>query len=235
MNTSVNYYAVLGITNNATPKEIKVSYYNLSKTHHPDKGGDEEVFAKIAEAYTILTDNKEEYDRKSKFGKDYDETLELYDMDVNFDYQKTKEKFDKAKDEHLDIYVEINEDFNGSIEYERWKVCGSCDGSGKDMSSKIKIMGADGSFKYFEADDGCDFCEGSGKDWRGNDCSYCRGKGKVGMTPCQKCVDGRVKGKEKVSGIKLEEGDKTKLEFFGNYSVKSPGKVGNLYLLKPIL
>lgn len=57
-------YEILEVEENATTKEIKKAYRSLSKIHHPDKGGDEEEFKKISEAYNILSDEKlrEAYD-----------------------------------------------------------------------------------------------------------------------------------------------------------------------------
>ena len=70
MNKFTNYYGILGINNKATAKEIKLAYYAISKENHPDKGGDEDLFKEITEAYKILSnkDTKAEYDKKSKFG-----------------------------------------------------------------------------------------------------------------------------------------------------------------------
>lgn len=50
-------YVILGIGLCASHKEIKEAYRNLSKIHHPDAGGDRNVFNKICEAYHILADN----------------------------------------------------------------------------------------------------------------------------------------------------------------------------------
>jgi curved DNA-binding protein CbpA len=50
-------YDVLGLNKTATKEEIKKAYRNLSKQHHPDVGGDEEVFKKISHAYNILSDD----------------------------------------------------------------------------------------------------------------------------------------------------------------------------------
>ena len=52
---------VLGISINSTFKEIRTSYLSLAKQYHPDKGGDEELMAKIAEGYNFL---KNEYEDK---------------------------------------------------------------------------------------------------------------------------------------------------------------------------
>ncbi len=47
---------ILGITSAATEGEIKKAYRTLSRTHHPDRGGNAEVFQKIAKAYEALSD-----------------------------------------------------------------------------------------------------------------------------------------------------------------------------------
>lgn len=60
----MEYYEILGVDNDATPDEIKKSYRKLAAIHHPDKGGDEEIFKKISDAYEILSDSelREAYD-----------------------------------------------------------------------------------------------------------------------------------------------------------------------------
>jgi hypothetical protein len=55
-----NYYAVLGLTVDATLDEIKWSFRKLAHQHHPDKTGidtqNTEVFQHILEAYQVLSD-----------------------------------------------------------------------------------------------------------------------------------------------------------------------------------
>jgi DnaJ-class molecular chaperone len=66
-----DYYKILEVNENASPEEIKKSFRKLSLKHHPDKpGGDIEVFKRINEAYSILSDSNErqQYDMKRKFG-----------------------------------------------------------------------------------------------------------------------------------------------------------------------
>ena len=53
-----DFYKILGITKNASKEEIKKSYRKLSMKHHPDRGGNKEMFQKINEAYQILGDER---------------------------------------------------------------------------------------------------------------------------------------------------------------------------------
>ena len=53
--SSVNHYDVLGVDPSATLKDIKRAFRKKAMKHHPDRGGDEEEFKKINEAYEILS------------------------------------------------------------------------------------------------------------------------------------------------------------------------------------
>ena len=57
-NTHVEYnpFMILEIDEGATTKEIRKAYKALSLIHHPDKGGNEELFVQINKAYQALTD-----------------------------------------------------------------------------------------------------------------------------------------------------------------------------------
>ena len=69
----MNYYEILGITNNATTKEIKKYYYKLAKKYHPDKNNGDlnkcEEFKLLTEAYTTLSNPKKRlfYDINLKY------------------------------------------------------------------------------------------------------------------------------------------------------------------------
>ena len=65
MSTREDLYEVLGVSKSANDDEIRKAYRKLCLTHHPDKGGDEEVFKRIKLAYEILSDfiRRKEYDK----------------------------------------------------------------------------------------------------------------------------------------------------------------------------
>jgi DnaJ-class molecular chaperone len=53
----MDHYSILGVPKTATPEEIKQAYKKKVKEHHPDRGGDEEHFKRINEAYEILSNS----------------------------------------------------------------------------------------------------------------------------------------------------------------------------------
>ena len=66
-----DYYAVLGVSSNASPKEITKSYRKLARTHHPDaSGGNEDRFKEVSAAYDVLGDQtkRAEYDEARRLG-----------------------------------------------------------------------------------------------------------------------------------------------------------------------
>ena len=76
-----NPYDVLGVSSESSPEEIKSKYKSLAQHHHPDKGGNEEVFKKIKAAYEILIDpvRRKQYDTTGSTKQDRsirDECLE---------------------------------------------------------------------------------------------------------------------------------------------------------------
>ncbi|MCF8037106.1 MAG: DnaJ domain-containing protein [Desulfobacteraceae bacterium] len=53
-----SYYAILGISPDASKQEVKDAYRQLAKQYHPDHGGgDSGKFRDIQEAYSVLADS----------------------------------------------------------------------------------------------------------------------------------------------------------------------------------
>ncbi|MCF8029232.1 MAG: DnaJ domain-containing protein [Desulfobacteraceae bacterium] len=62
-----SYYAILGISPDASKQEVKDAYRQLAKQYHPDhEGGDSGKFRDIQEAYSVLADagRRRKYEQK---------------------------------------------------------------------------------------------------------------------------------------------------------------------------
>ena len=111
---SVDLYAVLTLTSEATTDDIKKAYRKLALIHHPDKHASKDDDAKAAAvlkfqqigfAYTVLGDEKrrERYDKTGKTDESLDfgvgeDGWEAYFEDL-FE-RVTKEKLDELKKEY---------------------------------------------------------------------------------------------------------------------------------------
>ena len=93
-----DYFKILGVSRNATDKEIKSAFRKLARKFHPDlhphDERDESVFKEINEAYEILSDE----DKK----KSYEEYLSYWSKNIygnsrDFAREKNDKRFDKYK------------------------------------------------------------------------------------------------------------------------------------------
>ena len=59
-----DYYQILGVLRNASDEDIKKAFRRQAMQHHPDRGGDQNRFQEINEAYAVLSDpeRRAEYD-----------------------------------------------------------------------------------------------------------------------------------------------------------------------------
>ena len=88
---SKSHYEILGVLKTSTQEEIKKAYRKLALVHHPDKGGDEDMFKKICESYEILSDpvKRKNYDIGSVFGNtgmNMNMNMNMNNMNTDFFY-----------------------------------------------------------------------------------------------------------------------------------------------------
>ncbi len=108
-----DYYKTLGVSEDATPEEIKKTYRKLAFQYHPDKNpGNEEMMKEINEAYAVLSDpvKRREYDsfRKSygfsardQFRRAHTEQDIFKDSDIQQVFEELSRMFGFGKPEDI--------------------------------------------------------------------------------------------------------------------------------------
>tara|TARA_X000000950_G_scaffold286749_1_gene396655 strand:+ start:11768 stop:12859 length:1092 start_codon:yes stop_codon:yes gene_type:complete len=145
MSEDLELYTRLGIDKNADIDEIKKAFRKKAIKHHPDKGGKEDDFKKIKEAYEILGDK----DKRAKY--------DLYGMSSVTDNisNATTDIFEnffgvqqRTKDTIIQVNIKLEDLYNGkNIKYAISRkirdgsttCCSLCKGSG--TISYVKQMG----------------------------------------------------------------------------------------------
>lgn len=91
----MTHYTVLQLKVNCTLEEIKASYRRLAKQYHPDKGGDNDKFLLVQEAYDILSDSKKR--------KEYDLSFHVKKKTSTVKTPKNSVRVDSTIDLHISL------------------------------------------------------------------------------------------------------------------------------------
>lgn len=116
----MNPYIELEVSVTATSEEIKARYRVLANLHHPDRGGDEEIFKRIKLAYEILIDpiRRKEYDLTGKINTEHNLRNEALDYIAQM-IHRIVPALDVSKDNLVEIMVNevstIKQDMENNI------------------------------------------------------------------------------------------------------------------------
>ena len=248
MNQKRDYYAVLGVSPDASAEEIKKAYRKLAHLHHPDKNsGDaaaEERFKEIGEAYAVVGDaeKREAYNRfgsagpgrggegfgdfDSGFGNIFDDIFEGFFGGRSGGAGRSAHR---GADLRYNLEIRFEEAATGvekAIVIPRLETCATCRGTGAKSGSQPIV---------------CKTCRGTGQVrfsqgflTVSQTCSHCRGEGRVVEHPCSTCRGlGQTKA-ERTLTVKVpagvETGTRLKLTGEGEAGVRG-GPPGDLYVV----
>lgn len=253
-----DYYDVLGVSRDASDKEINSAYRKLAKKYHPDinhEPGAEEKYKKINEAYEILHDQQKraQYDQFGSAGVNgqggfgggagqgygdfsgFGDFSDIFgDIFGNGARQQHVDPTAPTRGEDLDYTLTI--DFMDAItgkktqvSYTRSETCSTCQGSGAEKGTHPTT---------------CDKCQGTGYMTitqqslvgvvrRQTTCDKCHGRGVIIEHPCQTCHgNGVVDGKNTIEvniPAGIDNGQQLRYEGQGEAG-KNGGPYGDLYI-----
>ncbi|KAG6000749.1 hypothetical protein E4U54_001295 [Claviceps lovelessii] len=218
-----DYYNILGVSKDATDKQLKSAYRKLSKKYHPDKNpGDEsahEKFVEVSEAYDVLSDAETRtiYDRYGHDGVKQHKNggggggggHDPFDMFSRFfgghgHFGRSSEE-PRGHNVEVKVSISLRDFYNGvttEFQWERQHICEHCEGSGS----------ADGQVKT------CSACGGHGVrivkqqlapgmfQQMQMRCDACGGRGKSIKHKCPVCQGQRVERKPTTVTLKVERG-----------------------------
>ena len=224
--TEEDFYTLLGVSRQATQKEIKKAFRTLSLKYHPDRNPNDkkahDLYLRINKAHEVLTDpdKKRIYDIYGEEG-------------LNKESELMREDLEKGPDARADITVSLEDLYNGSsrrIEMEKNIVCPDCHGTGGKLGKTKQ----------------CPHCNGRGVSFQTvnmmgmtmqmqQTCPHCNGKGIIFSEVCPHCHGRKVVRQKKGIDIEIEKGMKDGQEIvFHRESEQSPGTIPGDLIVKLI-
>jgi len=171
------YYDILGIKPGATEEEVKKAYRKKAIETHPDKGGNEEDFKKITEAYEILTGKKQEPRPEPQFQNPFGRSPFGNPFGNRSGFRM------KARALNLEIDLTVEEVFHGcnkKVNFHVDRTCGTCNGAGGIKFNTCNNCGGRGAHVQnmhgMQTFTMCNTCGGTGN-VRIENCTNCGGMG----------------------------------------------------------
>lgn len=156
----MDYYSTLGLNKNASKQDIRKAYKKLSMRHHPDRGGDENQFKKINEAYSILSDpqkraaydnpqprfNSSNFGGGNPFGGNYDNIFHEFFRQAAQPHHYNN-RVQRNKDIRLTYEISLEDCYTGKEAILRYKLV---NGTSKEVNVNIPPGAKNGDVIRFE-------------------------------------------------------------------------------------
>ncbi len=242
-----DYYAVLGVSRDASQEEIKRAFRRLARDTHPDANPDdpsaEARFREVAEAYEVLSDpeRRRAYDRGESvdlgdlfagFGS-FDDLLRSVFGDVGpFGTRRGPTSRPRGRDVVARVKVSLAEAAFGTeaeVGFETNVVCSLCGGSGAKpgtLRSTCPTCGGAGAVRV--ARRGL-----LGTVMSVAECDRCRGSGEVVSESCPRCFGQGVHPDRRTVRVEIPAGVSTgtRLRMTGEGEAAGQGgRPGDLYV-----
>ena len=184
-------YERLEVSKEASTDDIKKAYMKMARKHHPDKGGDAEVFKGMQEAYEVLSDDqrRQMYDMTGSVNGEQHQRggggfpfPDIFASMFGGGGQQQQQRRGKGPSNQANVGLSLENFYNGfeiNMNFKKKIKCGSC----KDSSSKCSNCGGCGVHTVmqqmgpmmFQTQQPCDMCRGSGVR-NTSSCSNCKGE-----------------------------------------------------------
>lgn len=198
-----DFYDILGVSRQASEKEIKRAYRKLAHELHPDKNPDdhaaEERFKEATVAYDVLSDaqKRKRYDRVGPAGwggsagaPDFEEAAknvgdvfsEIFGDFFRGRRPSPNSRRERGRDRRVDITVDFETAVRGGehlVDVERNERCMHCAGTGAKPGSSPQLCHACGGTGTIKVQQGLFSVS--------KQCGYCGGRGRIVIEPCVHC------------------------------------------------
>ncbi len=245
-----DYYDLLGVSQDASDKDLKSAYRKLAMKYHPDRNpGDTEAeqnFKDVSEAYEVLKDPQKRaaYDQfghgafenggAGGFNSEFsmEDIFENFFGDIMGGRRQRRPGRERGSDLRYNLEISLQDAFSGKtaeIRVPTTVSCEKCSGTGAKAGTSSRA---------------CPTCSGLGKVRATQGfftieriCHTCQGRGEVIDDPCSTCSgSGRVTNERTLSvnipeGI--EDGTRIRLAGEGEAGLRA-GPAGDLYIFLSI-